>query len=321
MSRDGALPVEHKRGRSTLYKGEYTPMSELRSEEQVEYAVAVRDEPVDIVPSFAISLDEARRRMSQLQHFVKDLMTEGVDYGVIPGVQKPSLWKPGAEKLINVHGLDLDVREIDCREDWDAGFFYYKYRAELHLASGRVAGVCEGSCNSKEARYRWRNLPDWKATDEDKARAVRAEEKKDKRGRSYIMYTCENDDPYTLVNTIQKMGQKRAIVGATLIATRASDIFTQDVEDYTTDDSGEDPTEKRKQHRQQAPPKAAPKENGNGWDWSHFWGKARGELELTQDEVHQACGVSSMKEYAGSMEEALDACAIFREERDAGLAQ
>jgi hypothetical protein len=34
-----------------------------------------------------------------------------------------------------------------------------------------------------------------------------------------------------LVNTIQKMAQKRALVAATLIATSASEFFTQDVED------------------------------------------------------------------------------------------
>ena len=41
----------------------------------------------------------------------------------------------------------------------------------------------------------------------------------------------ENDDPYTLANTILKMSQKRAHIAATLNATGASRIFTQDIED------------------------------------------------------------------------------------------
>jgi hypothetical protein len=41
-----------------------------------------------------------------------------------------------------------------------------------------------------------------------------------------------------VVNTIQKMAQKRALVAATLLATSASEFFTQDVED--TDPSGRD---------------------------------------------------------------------------------
>jgi len=40
-----------------------------------------------------------------------------------------------------------------------------------------------------------------------------------------------------VVNTVQKMAQKRSLVAAVLNATNASDWFTQDVEDYVTDAS------------------------------------------------------------------------------------
>jgi hypothetical protein len=45
------------------------------------------------------------------------------------------------------------------------------------------------------------------------------------------LYRIPNPDVADLVNTIQKMAQKRALVAATLIATSASEFFTQDVED------------------------------------------------------------------------------------------
>jgi hypothetical protein len=45
------------------------------------------------------------------------------------------------------------------------------------------------------------------------------------------LYRIPNPDVADLVNTIQKMAQKRALVAATLIATAASEFFTQDVED------------------------------------------------------------------------------------------
>ena len=50
------------------------------------------------------------------------------------------------------------------------------------------------------------------------------------------LYRIPNPDAADVVNTIQKMAQKRALVAATLIATSASEFFTQDVED--TDPSG-----------------------------------------------------------------------------------
>jgi hypothetical protein len=45
------------------------------------------------------------------------------------------------------------------------------------------------------------------------------------------LYRVPNPDGADVVNTIQKMAQKRALVAATLIATSASEFFTQDVED------------------------------------------------------------------------------------------
>lgn len=48
---------------------------------------------------------------------------------------------------------------------------------------------------------------------------------------SSFEYRIPNDDIYTLVNTILKMAEKRALVSATLIAVNASDYFTQDMED------------------------------------------------------------------------------------------
>ncbi len=46
------------------------------------------------------------------------------------------------------------------------------------------------------------------------------------------MYRVPNSDFADIINTVQKIGQKRAYVAATLSATNASDYFTQDLEDY-----------------------------------------------------------------------------------------
>lgn len=52
------------------------------------------------------------------------------------------------------------------------------------------------------------------------------------------LYRIANPDVADLVNTIQKMAQKRALVAATLIATSASEFFTQDVEDAVPEMDG-----------------------------------------------------------------------------------
>jgi len=60
----------------------------------------------DVFPDFAVSLEEAGHRVKMLGEFVREHMTEGEDYGVIPGTNaKPTLFKAGAEKLNAIFGL------------------------------------------------------------------------------------------------------------------------------------------------------------------------------------------------------------------------
>ncbi|MEC2076308.1 hypothetical protein [Metabacillus fastidiosus] len=42
----------------------------------------------------------------------------------------------------------------------------------------------------------------------------------------------QHQDSYTIVNTVLKMAKKRALIDAVLSATRASGLFTQDIEDF-----------------------------------------------------------------------------------------
>lgn len=179
----------------------------------------------------ALTIQQAAARYEQMVAFVRSILREGIDYGVIPGTTQPTLLKPGAEKLCTFFGLSVEKPElVGCVEDWDKGFFYYRYRITL-TRDGKIIASAEGSVNSKEKKYRLRYIPTWQATEEEKARALGTEERTAKNGRKYTVFVLENDDLYSLVNTLQKMAQKRALIAATLIAVNASDYFTQDLED------------------------------------------------------------------------------------------
>lgn len=154
----------------------------------------------DIVPDFAISLKEAETRLEQFKKFIASQMIERIDYGKIPGIPKPSLFKPGAEKLCNIFGFAPHFDIVDQIKDWQRGFFHYQIKCRLiSKRSGNIIAEGVGSCNSKEKRYR-------------------------------------NQDAFTLDNTILKMAKKRAHVDATLTATRASGEFTQDIEDIENEE-------------------------------------------------------------------------------------
>lgn len=130
-----------------------------------------------------------------VQNFIKNHMKEGEDFGKIPGSPKPSLFKAGAEKLCNLYGLSIRIDVLERVENWEEGFFHYLAKCTLvNRKNGEIAAEGVGSCNNREGKYSKQN-------------------------------------PYNMVNTILKMAKKRALIDATLSATRISGIFTQDLED------------------------------------------------------------------------------------------
>lgn len=164
-------------------------------EEQMKNEIEVVSQK-DIAPTLIGTLSETERRYKELQEFIQKQMVEGEDYGKIPGCPKPSLFKAGAEKLLEIYGYSVsDIQVINKVENWEKGFFHYEIKAVgTSKRSGQIIGTGIGSCNSKEKKY-------------------------------------INQDPFTIVNTIQKMAKKRAVVDLALLVSRSSGIFTQDIED------------------------------------------------------------------------------------------
>lgn len=203
----------------------------------------------DVAPSFAISLAEATERIDLLKEFVRDHMTEGEDFGVIPGTSsKPTLLKPGAEKLNAMFGL-APVAEVANRvEDWDKGFIAYEVKVTLlNKRTQNIEAEGLGNCNSKERKYK-------------------------------------NQDAANVANTILKMAKKRALIDATLSATRASGVFTQDLEDLSHEP--ETPRQNAPQRPQNAPQQVQQAPNGaapackkcGGAMWDNRASKASGKI-------------------------------------------
>lgn len=145
---------------------------------------------------------------------VAETLKEGVDYGIIPGTKKPSLYKSGAERLCVGFGLvdRYEIIEKEVDHNFESAWEKRDKRGEVY-ASGTAKGLYRyvvkcylyrreddvlvaegvGSCSSLESKY------------------------------------C--DRPRDCENTILKMAKKRAKIDATLTGLGLSDRFTQDVED------------------------------------------------------------------------------------------
>jgi hypothetical protein len=166
-------------------------------------------------------------------------------------------------------------------EDWENGFFYYEFKVTVHktLTDGReiILAECYGSANSKEKRY-------------------------------------HNQDAFMIVNTLQKMGIKRALVGATLQATGASGLFTQDLEDMEFDpqqapSGSQNGSQKGSNNRaNNSTGKASEKQI------KAIYGISKGK-NLTDEEMHAIvrgqCGVNSMKDL--EKQQASDLIKLFQD--------
>jgi len=178
--------------------------------------------------------DELKGAFASIKRFqalVQHELIENLDYGIIPGTPRPTLLKPGAEKIAKLLGLSDSYDIVAQVEDWDKPLFYYQVKCRLEsISSGILISQGLGSCNSMEARYRYRWVAKNKLPEGIQIDTLPKKYQKTGTGGFYV-YRIDNDDIYTLVNTILKMAKKRALVDATLSAGRLSNIFTQDIED------------------------------------------------------------------------------------------
>jgi len=155
------------------------------------------------------AIADLKEQKIQLVKFVQSQLRKDVDYGIIPGVKNPSLFKPGAEKLANLFQLGSRIAKTDRQVDIKENFAMISHTVEIfHIPTGKVIAQCEGITNSQEKKWR------------DKAKYVNGQ----KAG-------TEPQLVGDVLNTLGKMALKRAYVGAVIMAVGASDFFTQDVED------------------------------------------------------------------------------------------
>lgn len=211
------------------------------------------DKSLAPAPSTQTAIETAVARYNLLVEFTRRVMKKDHDFGIVPGTDKPTLLKPGAEKLISLFGFYPDFVALDQILDFDRGLFYFRYRCDIfRIEDGKKVGCGIGSCNSKEAKYRWREAKRTCPTCQQPA-IIKG---KAEYGGGWVCFAkrggcgarfadddplivnqavgrVENDEPFDLVNTVDKMAQKRAFIAATLIACNASEFFTQDVEDMT----------------------------------------------------------------------------------------
>lgn len=196
--------------------------------------------------SGALTIGDVRAQVQLIHQVMSDVMKKDEHYGIIPGTDKPTLYKAGAEKLCLTFRLDPQY-EVDQVSDGDHLTVFSKCTI-YHSPSGNRLGSGCGSCSTKESKYAYRKA--YKKCPKCSNESIF----KSKDGTGWYCWTKKggcgaqfpngdktiesqkegrvpNEDIADQYNTVLKMANKRSLVAAVLNVTAASDIFTQDLDD------------------------------------------------------------------------------------------
>jgi len=175
-----------------------------------------------------LTASDIRGQVNLIQEVMKSVMQEGHHYGKIPGAgDKPTLLKPGAEKIMTTFRMAADPEVVDLSAN---GYIRYRVKCRMLSPTGMYLGAGVGEASTDEEKYKWRSViseEEWNATPETERRI--------KFKKAYQNQPTQikqvRTNPADLANTVLKMAKKRSLVDAVLTTVAASDIFTQDIED------------------------------------------------------------------------------------------
>jgi len=186
-----------------------------------------------VIPTVKMELtvQEIGGRRNKILEVMKSLMKEGIHYGKIPGCPKPSLYKSGAEMLVNTFRLVSEPIVTDLCTPTENK---YRIIRKFFDCMGNPVGSGIGEASTNEEKYKWRRALSKEEFEYFDPTMRREKFKKAKdwynTGKT-IKEMQVRTEPCDLANTVLKIGDKRALVGGVLLILGASEFFTCDVED------------------------------------------------------------------------------------------
>lgn len=197
--------------------------------------------PLSLIQDIDVTaVSDTLAKVKTLQSTLKNILVDNHDYGKIPGCgDKPTLLKPGAEKILMALGITSSYELIEHTENFEGkGFFAYTVKCILFKNGSKITEGL-GHANSKEKKWALefvyeKDLPT--GTNKDLLKKKKFESSKG----TFYKYEVEAD-ANSKANTILKIAKKRAQIDAVLTVASLSEIFTQDFDDMP---ETEEPTTK-----------------------------------------------------------------------------
>ena len=227
---------------------------EVADVEVIEHSQQLVPRPPSLTVTPQVQASDLKERLDVIRQAMEQAMQADVDYGRIPGTDKPALLKPGAEKLSVMFQLDV---QLNNEKTWgpDDHLTVCSHATVYHAPTGARLGYGEGICTTREKKYAYRNA------ERACPNCGKANIRKSKQGDGFYCWVktdgcgatfggtderitgqqigqVDNPDLPDLWNTVVKMAEKRARVDAVLAVTGASALFTQDIEEDQQQEPG-----------------------------------------------------------------------------------
>ena len=197
--------------------------------------------PLSLIQEVDVKLvSETLTKVKSLQATLKSILVDGHDYGKIPGCgDKPTLLKPGAEKILMSLGITSSYELIEHTEKFEGkGFFAYTVKCIL-FKNGQKITEGLGHANSKEKKWAYEFVNE-KDLPEGTDKSLLKKKVFNSNNGTFTKYEVDAD-VNSKANTILKMAKKRAQIDAVLTVASLSEIFTQDFDEL---EPVEEPTSK-----------------------------------------------------------------------------
>jgi hypothetical protein len=147
-----------------------------------------------------------------LRQVLREKLISGVDYGTIPGIQGEMLFEAGADTFLPMYHCRARPAKTEVRWELGEDEDHFSVISECEIISwdtGRVVAGGVGAASTHETKYAYR----W-VTEADVPKELKREDLKTKTWDSKVKYRVPNPEIGELLNTIVKMGFKRAKLDA-----------------------------------------------------------------------------------------------------------
>ncbi len=113
--------------------------------------VMVRESSLPVAIATTLQWAERRRAFNE---WVNTQLKDGVDYGKVPGTDKKTLLKPGAEKVTQYFGTAPMVEVTHREQNLENGYLYLEVKVSLvSIQTGQIVGTPENCLRLLEQFY------------------------------------------------------------------------------------------------------------------------------------------------------------------------